>query len=175
MPRLSVDIDLTFLPITDRDTALTGITEGLATIGEEIQRTIPQVRIQSTGTNAPKLQVATPHARIKVEPSPISRGCLFPPVEHELCQTAQDEYELFVRVQRLATANCMAASYARRSTGSTPVTCLTSDSFSMPVKFPMTSDKPSLSTLPGLVGPWRSCWHRIPNPLSNSTAITLRA
>lgn len=105
MPRLSVDIDLTFLPITDRDTALTGITEGLATIGEEIQRTIPQVRIQSTGTDAPKLQVATLHARIKVEPSPISRGCLFPPVEHELCQTAQDEYELFVRVQRLATAD----------------------------------------------------------------------
>lgn len=105
MPRLSVDIDLTFLPITDRDTALTEITEGLATIGEEIQRTIPQVRIQSTGTDAPKLQVATLHARIKVEPSPISRGCLFPPVEHELCQTAQDEYELFVRVQRLATAD----------------------------------------------------------------------
>ena len=105
MPRLSVDIDLTFLPITDRDTALTGITEGLATIGEEIQRTIPRVRIQSTGTDDPKLQVATPHARIKVEPSPISRGSLFPPVEHELCQTAQEEYELFVRVQRLATAD----------------------------------------------------------------------
>ena len=88
MPRLSVDIDLIFLPITDCDTALTEITEGLTTISEEIQRTIPQVRIQSTGTDAPKLQVATPHARIKVEPSPISRRCLFPPIEHELCQTA---------------------------------------------------------------------------------------
>lgn len=105
MLRLSVDIDLTFLPITDRDTTLTEITEGLATIGEEIRRTIPQVQVRSTGTDAPKLQVATPHAHIKVEPNPISRGCLFPPVERDLCQAAQDKYELFVRVQRLATGD----------------------------------------------------------------------
>lgn len=98
MPRLSIDIDLTFLPITDRDTALTEITEGLAMIGEEIQCTTPQVQIRSIGTDAPKLQIATPQARIKVEPSPISRGTLFPPVERDLCQAAQDEYELFVRV-----------------------------------------------------------------------------
>ncbi len=105
MPRLSVDIDLTYLPITDRDTALIAITEGLETIGEEIQRTIPQVQIRATGTDAPKLQIATPQARIKVEPSPISRGALFPPVERDLCQAAQDEYELFVRVQRLSTGD----------------------------------------------------------------------
>lgn len=94
MPRLSVDIDLTFLPITDRGTALAGITEGLAIIGEEIRRTIPRARTFPTGTDAPKLQVATPHARIKVEPSPISRGSLFPPFECDLCQAAQNEYEL---------------------------------------------------------------------------------
>lgn len=105
MPRLSVDIDLTFLPITDRDIALTEITEGLATIGKEIQRTIPQVQIRSIGPGAPKLQIATPQARIKVEPSSISRGSLFPPVERDLCQAAQNEYELFVRVQRLSTGD----------------------------------------------------------------------
>ncbi|MCU7944537.1 MAG: nucleotidyl transferase AbiEii/AbiGii toxin family protein [Candidatus Thiodiazotropha sp. (ex Cardiolucina cf. quadrata)] len=84
---------------------MTEITEGLATIGEEIQRTIPQVQIRSIGTDAPKLQIATPQARIKVEPSMISRGTLFPPVERDLCQAAQDEYELFVRVQRLTTGD----------------------------------------------------------------------
>ncbi|MBT2988838.1 MAG: nucleotidyl transferase AbiEii/AbiGii toxin family protein [Candidatus Thiodiazotropha sp. (ex Ctena orbiculata)] len=105
MPRLSVDIDLTFLPITDRDTALTAIADGLVMIGEEIRKTIPQAQVQSTGTDAPKLQIATPQARIRVEPSPIARGSLFPPVETDLCQAAQDEYELFVRVLRLATAD----------------------------------------------------------------------
>lgn len=103
MPRLSIDIDLTFLPISDRDAALAEIHARLSTIQEQIRRSIPQVRIQSTGNDAPKLLVATDRARIKVEPSPIIRGSLFPPVESDLCQAAQDEYELFVRVQRLAT------------------------------------------------------------------------
>lgn len=102
MPRLSVDIDLTFLPIGDRDAALAQIHAGLTTIQEQVRRTIPQVQIQSTGNNTPKLLVARDRARIKVEPSTIIRGSLFPPVESDLCQAAQDEYELFVRVQRLA-------------------------------------------------------------------------
>lgn len=108
MPRLSVDIDLTYLAINDRDTALTEIRAGLALIDEEIRRTIPRVRVQFGGKDALKLLVASPTASIKVEPSPIMRGSLFPPVEHDLCQSAQDEYELFVRAQRLATEDLYA-------------------------------------------------------------------
>ncbi len=103
MPRLSVDIDLTFLPVTDRDTALGEIRMRLGTIAEEIRRTIPRVNVQLAGGDTPKLLVATLGARVKVEPSTVIRGSLFPPVESDLCQAAQDEYALFVRVQRLAT------------------------------------------------------------------------
>ena len=103
MPRLSVDIDLTFLPVTDRDTALDEIRMRLGTVAEEIRRTIPRVNVQLTEGDTPKLLVATLGARVKVEPSTVIRGSLFPPVESDLCQTAQDEYALFVRVQRLAT------------------------------------------------------------------------
>ena len=46
MPRLSVDIDLTYLPISDRDTALTGIRTQLAKITEALRRTVPGVNIQ---------------------------------------------------------------------------------------------------------------------------------
>jgi predicted nucleotidyltransferase component of viral defense system len=102
MPRLSVDIDLTFLPITDRNTALGAIHSQLAAIADEICRTIPKVNVQLTEGNTPKLLVASPDARIKVEPNTVIRGSLFLPVESDLCQAAQDEYELFVRVQRLA-------------------------------------------------------------------------
>ena len=105
MPRLSVDIDLTFLPISDRDSALLEIRSRLATIAEEIQRTIPRVQIQLTEGDTPKLLVGTPNARVKVEPSVVIRGSLFPPVASDLCPSAQDAYELFVQVQRLDTTD----------------------------------------------------------------------
>jgi hypothetical protein len=105
MPRLSVDIDLTFLPISDRDSALEEIRSRLLTIAEEIRRTIPRVQIQLTETVAPKLLVGTTEARVKIEPSVVMRGSLFPSVESDLCPAAQEAYELFVQVQRLHTAD----------------------------------------------------------------------
>ena len=37
-----------------------------------------------------------------MEPNTVIRGSLYPPVQSTLCPAAQDEYDLFVRVQRLA-------------------------------------------------------------------------
>lgn len=103
MPRLSVDIDLTFLPITDRRSALDAIRTGLVTIAENVRRTIPGARVQQTAGEAPRLLIgAMSGARIKVEPNTVIRGSLYPPVRSALCPAAQDEYDLFVRVQRLA-------------------------------------------------------------------------
>ena len=65
MPRLSVDIDLTYLPISDRDTALTGIRTQLAKITEALRRTVPGVHIQLVEGDAPKLLVDRSGARIK--------------------------------------------------------------------------------------------------------------
>jgi hypothetical protein len=47
MPRLSVDIDLTYLPINDRDSALAAIRSGLVTIAEELRRFRPHGRASS--------------------------------------------------------------------------------------------------------------------------------
>jgi len=105
MPRLSVDIDLTFLPISDRDSALEEIRSRLLTIAEEIRRTIPGVQIQLTEAVAPKLLVGTNEARVKIEPGVVMRGSLFPSVESDLCPAAQEAYELFVQVRRLHTAD----------------------------------------------------------------------
>jgi len=44
LPRLSVDIDLTYLPINDRKTALTDIDKALLRISERVKKTIPGVR-----------------------------------------------------------------------------------------------------------------------------------
>jgi predicted nucleotidyltransferase component of viral defense system len=45
MPRLSVDIDLTYLPIDDRETALKSISEGLLRIKTDLERFIPRISV----------------------------------------------------------------------------------------------------------------------------------
>lgn len=108
MPRLSVDIDLTYLSISDRATALTDIRTQLAAIAEALRRTVPGVNIQLVEGDAPKLLVDQSGARIKVEPSIVIRGSLVPPVSSELCTAAQEAYELFVEIQRLDSADLYA-------------------------------------------------------------------
>ena len=41
MPRLSVDIDLTYLPVADRAASLAGISEGLARIKARAEERLP--------------------------------------------------------------------------------------------------------------------------------------
>tara|TARA_R110001599_G_scaffold353737_1_gene595980 strand:+ start:1145 stop:1384 length:240 start_codon:yes stop_codon:yes gene_type:complete len=47
MPRLSVDIDLTYLPITDRNQSYTGIAVALKRIKRKIRHSIPITRLRS--------------------------------------------------------------------------------------------------------------------------------
>lgn len=108
MPRLSVDIDLTYLPVSDRDTALTDIRAQLTTIAEALNGTVSAVNVQLIDGDTPKLLVDKAGARIKVEPSGVIRGSLVPPVSSELCSAAQEAYELFVEIQRLDSADLYA-------------------------------------------------------------------
>jgi hypothetical protein len=108
MPRLSVDIDLTYLPVSERDTALIDIRSRLATIAETIQRSVPGANVQVVKGDAPKLLVDKSGARIKVEPSVVIRGSLVPPIASQLCSAAQEAYELFVEIQRLDSADLYA-------------------------------------------------------------------
>ncbi|MHB8426105.1 MAG: nucleotidyl transferase AbiEii/AbiGii toxin family protein [Gammaproteobacteria bacterium] len=49
MPRLSVDIDLTYLPVeVSRETALRNISEALDQIAAEITKAVPRVRVHKT-------------------------------------------------------------------------------------------------------------------------------
>jgi hypothetical protein len=51
MPRLSVDIDLTYLPIDSRTEALKNIQEGLGRIKADIEKNIPKVTINTVPLN----------------------------------------------------------------------------------------------------------------------------
>ena len=89
LPRLSVDIDLAYLPIADRESSLVGIDKALANITAEIIRTIPNVKVNASlvhGTDKRiKLVVSHNGVSIKVEVTPVLRGSVY---ESELRETA---------------------------------------------------------------------------------------
>lgn len=84
MPRLSVDIDLTYVPVEPREASLKGIDAAMRRIGEAITRNLKGARVTprilSPENIASKLDVELDRARVKIEVTPVSRGCVFEPV-----------------------------------------------------------------------------------------------
>lgn len=82
-PRISVDIDLTYLPIQDRAQSLQGIESGLKIIGAAIKHDHPKVLIKENYSRKNKvvsrLDVSLNNTSIKVEPNFILRGSVFAP------------------------------------------------------------------------------------------------
>lgn len=97
MPRLSVDIDLTYLPIEDRDNSIKHIAEALERIRLNIQKIVPHVRI-TPRLDAGKLQISANEVDIKVEVNLVNRGALGAPEEMPLCEKAQNEFEAFCTI-----------------------------------------------------------------------------
>jgi predicted nucleotidyltransferase component of viral defense system len=108
MPRLSVDIDLTYLPLEPRVIALANIGEALHRIAAAIRKTVPGAIVQESRARGEeqvfKLSVSTAEATIKIEPNLVLRGTVFSPVERELSEQAQELFEVS------ATANTLAVS-----------------------------------------------------------------
>lgn len=107
LPRLSVDIDLTYLPFDDRKTALKTITSSLRKIRDRIQHSIPNSAVnevaQNDGTVA-KLTVQTEAAQIKIEVNTVMRGHLFEPEHHALSGVVQDAFEQFAEITIVSKA-----------------------------------------------------------------------
>ena len=94
MPRLSVDIDLTYLPLVSWEDTLRGIDSALKTISKSIVQALPQVTVRAHHMENPrrisKLTVLWGEAKIKVEPNEVFRGTVFPVVERELAPRAKE-------------------------------------------------------------------------------------
>lgn len=81
MPRLSVDIDLTYLPVRDREASLSDIDEALDRIMASVTKRNPKVqarRIAGGGNNDTRIMVSDGRAQIKIETSPVTRGAICP-------------------------------------------------------------------------------------------------
>ena len=107
LPRLSVDIDLTYLPVNDRDFALNEIRSILLLISEEIKRKIPGTGVipkRIHGTEVIRgLIVDREGVTVKIEPNLVLRGSVYPPEIKSLTKKAQDLFELSLQSRTLSS------------------------------------------------------------------------
>ena len=110
MPRLSIDIDLTYLPIEDRQESLKNISEALQRIADGIRKVI-YCKVQSTKNSeagleyAHKLIITAKEGIVKIEPNIVFRGRVFPPEKRTLVKTAQEKFELSTAITTLSMAD----------------------------------------------------------------------
>ncbi|MBR9871487.1 MAG: nucleotidyl transferase AbiEii/AbiGii toxin family protein [Gammaproteobacteria bacterium] len=105
LPRLSVDIDLTYLPVVNRETDLSGISESLGRIRQEISKALPDIKVvlmpQSDGQEA-KLSCAGYGAQIKIEVNTTMRGHLQALRLMQVADAVQNEFGLFAAINVLS-------------------------------------------------------------------------
>ncbi|HQR94734.1 MAG TPA: nucleotidyl transferase AbiEii/AbiGii toxin family protein [Sediminibacterium sp.] len=97
MPRLSVDIDLTYLPIEDRDSSIKNISEALSRIKESIENKLSGVVVDHKKENF-KLLVTNQGVGIKVEVNPIMRGIYGNTQNSELSNKAQSDFQAYCAI-----------------------------------------------------------------------------
>ena len=94
-PRLFVDIDLTYLPLDNRDDALGAIEDGLGRIADNIRRVIQGAKVTAAAGEAgrvQRLQIAAGGVNIKVEVSPVLRGSIMPAVQMAIGDPVADQF-----------------------------------------------------------------------------------
>lgn len=109
LPRLSVDIDLTFLPVRDRATSLAAINAALERIAAQAGR-MPSVqahRIAGGGGEPTRLQLRRGGVAVKIETSPVLRGVVFDPEQRAVTPAVEDEFG-FAEVPVVAFADLYA-------------------------------------------------------------------
>ena len=96
LPRLSVDIDLTYLPVAGRDESLRDIDAALRRIAEGIGRRIRGVRVQPVALRGEhavnKLFVRDGRVQVKIEVTPVLRGCVYEPEEREVSPAVERQF-----------------------------------------------------------------------------------
>ena len=92
-PRLSVDIDLAYLPLEPRDQALINVRAALQRITDRIN-TQPNIRaaIQDNKVDELRIIVSSPVATIKIEVSPVARGTLRSAEVMPVKESVEDEF-----------------------------------------------------------------------------------
>jgi predicted nucleotidyltransferase component of viral defense system len=100
LPRLSVDIDLTYTRLDSRDIAIENLEKGLQQIKADIIKLNKAFVVKeqlSRGTQLIiKLFVFHNNTMVKIEPNHVMRGTVYPVEKATLCQGIRDQFGLFL-------------------------------------------------------------------------------
>ena len=111
MPRLSVDIDLTYLPVEDRTNSLAAINAAMLRIAERIEAGIRGAKVNPSRSAdekvVTKLIVRAGDVQIKIEITPVLRGTVYDPVVTSVMPTVEDEFG-FAEMQVVSFADLYA-------------------------------------------------------------------
>ena len=109
LPRISVDIDLAYLPVNDREIALGQISDALNRISAMIERRVPGTQIVQRKIRGGDFLKGTIVRRegvtVKIEPNLVLRGAVYEPETRLLCTKAQELFELSMEIRTLSTAD----------------------------------------------------------------------
>ena len=107
LPRVSVDIDLTYLPLKSRREALQEIHDTLRSLKDDIEQRVSGSRVRESRSQdyVVKLFVSTDDAVVKVEPNLILRGSVNAPQDRDLSLAAQEYFQAFASVRTLSLAD----------------------------------------------------------------------
>ncbi|MGE0021036.1 MAG: nucleotidyl transferase AbiEii/AbiGii toxin family protein [Draconibacterium sp.] len=96
LPRYSVDVDLTYIPIGPREVSMAEIDKKLAAISLQLQRVVPELNIRPVPN---KLLCTVGKSTVKIEVNGIKRGIIGPTIEMPLCDKAQTEFGMYCKAR----------------------------------------------------------------------------
>ncbi|WP_373006533.1 nucleotidyl transferase AbiEii/AbiGii toxin family protein [Hyphomonas sp.] len=94
LPRLSVDIDLTYVPVKDRAESLADIDAAMDRILNAINK-LPNVRgrrIAGSGNGDTRVQAEAGNSVVKVETSPVARGTVLVPAAKRVSPSVEEQF-----------------------------------------------------------------------------------
>jgi predicted nucleotidyltransferase component of viral defense system len=111
MPRLSVDIDLTYLPVSSRAASLTAIDAAMKRIAAAIRTGIRGARVTSSHPAGERFickhHIELDRVQIKIEVTPVLRGCVHEPVVMPVSPAVEDAFG-FAEIQVVSFADLYA-------------------------------------------------------------------
>lgn len=106
MPRLSVDIDLTYILIDDRETALRNISDGINRIKTDLEKSIRGIVVTPASTESQdvKINCQLLGAQIKVVVNTITRGTIEEPTLMRVNKKVEETYGRFAAIHIVSFA-----------------------------------------------------------------------